>query len=69
MADYWSQVIVLNEYRKKRFFGVILEKMYNTVRNKKFAILGLSYKKGTNDVRDSAAGYLSPNVEKCASCC
>ena len=58
VAEYWYQVVLMNEYRKKRFFNIILEQMYNTIRNKKFAIFGLSFKKGTNDVRDSASAYL-----------
>ena len=56
IAEYWKQVIVVNEYRKKSFFSLILSKMHTTIRNKKFSLLGLSFKKGTNDVRDSAAG-------------
>ena len=57
VARYWREVVLMNEHRKKRFFNIILEKMHNTIRNKKFAIFGLSFKKGTNDVRDSAAAY------------
>lgn len=58
VAEYWYQVVKMNEYRKQRFFKIILEKMHNTIRNKKFAVFGLSFKKGTNDVRDSASAKI-----------
>ncbi|KAL4444495.1 hypothetical protein ABPG74_016788 [Tetrahymena malaccensis] len=55
VADYWKQVVKMNEYQKQRFSKLIIEKMYNNLDNKIITIFGVSYKKNTNDVRDSAS--------------
>ena len=55
MAEYWEQVIHMNEYQKERFVRRILEAMFNTVSGKKIAILGFAFKKDTNDTRESPA--------------
>ena len=55
VADYWEQVIHMNEYQKERFVRRILEAMFNTVSGKKIAILGFAFKKDTNDTRESPA--------------
>lgn len=59
VADYWEQVIVMNDYQKKRFALNILRKLYNTVSGKKIAFLGWAFKKDTNDTRESAAIYVA----------
>ncbi len=55
VAEYWEQVIHMNEYQKERFVRRILEAMFNTVSGKKIAILGFAFKKDTNDTRESPA--------------
>lgn len=55
VADYWRQVITLNEFQKARFAKRIVETMFNTITNKKIAILGFAFKKNTGDTRESAA--------------
>ena len=55
VAEYWEQVIRMNEYQKERFVRRILETMFNTVSGKKIAILGYAFKKDTNDTRESPA--------------
>ncbi|RKP19944.1 nucleotide sugar dehydrogenase [Rozella allomycis CSF55] len=54
-ADYWRQVITINEYQKKRFIQRIVKSLFNTVTNKSIAILGFAFKKNTGDTRESAA--------------
>jgi UDPglucose 6-dehydrogenase len=54
VASYWNQVLTINEHQKKRFVYKIVDKM-NGVKNKKLLILGFSFKKNTNDVRESPA--------------
>ena len=39
-AEYWHQVIKMNEYQKSRFTKKMVECMFNTVTGKKIAILG-----------------------------
>lgn len=59
VADYWDQVILMNEHQKRRFADHIIQTLYNTVSGKKVAILGWAFKKDTNDTRESAAIYVS----------
>ena len=58
VAKYWEQVIVMNDYQKRRFSTRIVKKMFNTVSDKKIAIWGFAFKKDTNDTRESAAIYV-----------
>lgn len=55
VADYWEQVILMNNYQKRRFAETIVRTLYNTVSDKKIAFLGWAFKKDTNDTRESAA--------------
>ena len=55
VATYWEAVVSMNEYQKKRFTGRIVEALFNTVAEKKIAVLGFAFKKNTNDTRESAA--------------
>ncbi len=59
VADYWEQVIIMNNYQKERFAAQIVKSLFNTVSGKKIAILGWAFKKDTNDSRESAAIYVS----------
>ena len=59
VADYWEQVIIMNDYQKQRFASQIIQSLFNTVSGKKIAILGWAFKKDTNDSRESAAIYVS----------
>ncbi|KAI8891800.1 UDP-glucose/GDP-mannose dehydrogenase family, NAD binding domain-containing protein, partial [Globomyces pollinis-pini] len=55
VASYWNQVVVMNEYQKQRFTQKVIKKLFNTITNKKIAILGFAFKKDTGDTRESAA--------------
>ena len=59
VADYWHQVIIMNNHQKQRFSKNILKSLYNTVAGKKITFLGWSFKKDTNDTRESAAIYVA----------
>lgn len=59
VADYWEQVIIMNDHQKRRFAENIVRKLYNTVSGKKIAFLGWAFKKDTNDTRESAAIYVA----------
>ena len=52
VAEYWEQVIRMNEYQKERFVTRLLDSMFNTVSGKRIAILGYAFKKDTNDARN-----------------
>lgn len=57
-AEYWNQVIVMNDYQKKRFSEKMVAKMFNTVTGKKITILGYAFKKDTGDVRETPAMFV-----------
>lgn len=59
VADYWEQVIIMNDHQKRRFAEKIVETLFNTVSGKKIALLGWAFKKDTNDTRESAAIYVA----------
>jgi UDPglucose 6-dehydrogenase len=62
VADYWEQVILMNEHQKQRFSDNIVSTLYNTVSGKKIAFLGWAFKKDTNDTRESAAIRVADNL-------
>lgn len=55
VADYWEQVILINEHQKRRFAYKIIKEQHNTVSGKKIAMLGWAFKKDTNDTRETPA--------------
>ena len=59
VADYWEQVIIMNDHQKRRFAANMVRTMYNTVSGKKIAMLGWAFKKDTNDTRESASIYVA----------
>ncbi|MBD1386208.1 UDP-glucose 6-dehydrogenase [Mucilaginibacter rigui] len=62
VADYWEQVIIMNDHQKRRFANKIVKTLYNTVSSKKIAFLGWAFKKDTNDTRESAAIYVADDL-------
>ena len=62
VANYWEQVIILNDYQKYRFAKKIISSLFNTVSDKKITFLGWAFKKDTNDTRESAAIYVAEHL-------
>lgn len=62
VADYWEQVIIMNNHQKMRFARTIVNTLYNTVSDKKITFLGWAFKKDTNDTRESAAIYVADHL-------
>jgi UDPglucose 6-dehydrogenase len=62
VAAYWDQVIRMNDYQKLRFAQKIINTLFNTVSDKKIAMLGWAFKKDTNDTRESAAIYVTDHL-------
>lgn len=54
-ARYWEQVVVMNDWQKRRFVRRIVKSLFNTVSGKRIALFGFAFKKETNDTRESAA--------------
>jgi UDPglucose 6-dehydrogenase len=55
VAAYWTNVVEINDWQKRRFANRIVKSLFNTVADKKIAVLGFAFKKDTNDTRESAA--------------
>lgn len=62
VAQYWEQVILMNTHQKSRFASKIVTTLFNTVNHKKIGFLGWSFKKDTNDTRESAAIYVANDL-------
>ncbi|SHM42381.1 nucleotide sugar dehydrogenase [Flavobacterium saccharophilum] len=62
VANYWEQIIILNDYQKYRFAKNIINTLFNTVSGKKITFLGWAFKKNTNDTRESAAIYVAEHL-------
>lgn len=58
VAEYWNQVVKMNDYQKHRFAHKMVSRMFNTVTGKKIAILGFAFKKDTGDTRETAAAFV-----------
>jgi UDPglucose 6-dehydrogenase len=59
VAEYWRQVVTMNDYQKKRFANNMIKAMFNTITGKKIALLGFAFKKDTGDVRETAAAWVA----------
>ena len=59
VAEYWLQVVKINDYQKNRFARKIIKGLNGTVNQKKLTLLGWAFKKNTNDSRESAAIYVA----------
>lgn len=61
VAEYWHQVVKINNYQKDRFAQKIIDHFGDSIAGKKITILGWAFKANTNDSRESPAIYV---VEK-----
>jgi len=55
VGAYWESVVRINDWQKRRFATRIVRALFNTVADKRIAVLGFAFKKDTNDTRESAA--------------
>lgn len=59
VAEYWEQVVRMNEYQERRFVRSMLKALFNTVAGKKIALFGFAFKANTGDTRESPAIYIT----------
>ena len=64
VADYWHQVIKINDYQKDRFAQNIIDHFEGDLTGKKIAVLGWAFKANTNDSRESPAIYVTEKLFK-----
>ena len=53
VAEYWKQVVLMNEYPEARFVSNMLTALFNTVAGKRIALFGAAFKANTSDTRES----------------
>jgi len=62
VAEYWHQVVKINDYQKERFAQKIIDHFGGELKEKKITILGWAFKADTNDSRESAAIYVAEKL-------
>lgn len=62
VAEFWHQVVKINNYQKERFADRLINFHKGRSSNSKIAILGWSFKKNTNDSRESAAIHIANKI-------
>ncbi len=55
VANFWEEVVTINNWHQKRIAKIVVKKLFGTISQKKIVILGFSFKANTNDTRESAA--------------
>jgi len=58
-AEYWSQVIKMNDHQQERIVSRLFKAMFNTLANKKIAMYGFAFKADTGDTRETPAGTVA----------
>lgn len=54
-ADYWRQIISMNDHQQARIVQRIVNALFGTVTGKRIAVLGFAFKADTGDTRESPA--------------
>ncbi len=62
VAEYWHQVVLMNDYQRRRFASKIVDRLFQTVTGKCIAIYGFSYKKNTGDTRESSSIHICKHL-------
>mmetsp|Transcript_18558 Transcript_18558/g.35505 ORF Transcript_18558/g.35505 Transcript_18558/m.35505 type:complete len:488 (-) Transcript_18558:320-1783(-) len=62
VAEYWDQVVKINDHQKLRFARKMIRSMFNTISGKKITLLGFAFKKDTGDTRETAAVYVAKHL-------
>ena len=62
VANYWNEVLKINQWQQNRLTNIIVKKLFGTVTNKKIGILGFAFKSNTNDTRESPAINICTNL-------
>jgi UDPglucose 6-dehydrogenase len=64
VAEYWLQVVKINDYQKDSFAQKVIDHFRGNLTGIKIGILGWAFKANTNDSRESAAIYVSEKLFK-----
>ena len=64
VAEYWHQVVKINDYQKNRFLKKITDNLKKPYKGIQITFLGWSFKKNTNDSRESPAIFIAYELLK-----
>ena len=64
VAEYWHQVVKINDYQKDRFAQKIIDHFGGDLTGRTIAILGWAFKANTNDTRESATIFVAEKLYK-----
>ncbi len=62
VAEYWENVVKINEYQQRRFVQTMTRALFNTITNKRIALFGCAFKANTGDIRESPAIYIAKKL-------
>ena len=62
VADYWEQVLIINQHQRDRFSNKIIDCINKNNLEPKVLLLGWAFKKNTNDTRESPAIEIVKNL-------
>lgn len=62
VAEFWHQVIKINDYQKNRFAEKIISYFDGNITGKKILLLGWAFKANTNDSRESPSIYIAKKL-------
>ncbi len=64
VADYWHQVVKINDYQKERFAQKVIDYFDGNLAGKRIGFLGWAFKANTSDTRESASIKVSEILYK-----
>ena len=62
VAEYWHQVVKINDYQKNRFVQKIIDFFDGGIKSKNITIVGWSFKIGTKDTRESPSIHVASSL-------
>lgn len=62
VAEYWHQVVKINDYQKERFSQKIIDDFNGDLSHINVTVLGWAFKANTNDTRESPAIYITRDL-------
>jgi len=62
VAEYWHQVVKINDYQKDRFSKKIIHHFGGDLKGKNIKVLGWAFKANTNDSRESPSIYITKKL-------
>ncbi len=62
VAEYWGQVLKINDFQITRFVNTMVRSMFGTLAGKRIALFGFAFKADTSDTRESPAIYVAKKL-------